>query len=143
MESLVRWSEVQTLTYASPLESDAEFVGETAKRYLALAAGMYRFVHTAADPSQLFALKFGGVGREGVVPLVEVDRHTATNTSSSVGSGARVVSQGVNFHTGNRQLPLSGGQVSSGESINFSFTNGRKSGMSSAEVVSVDSGEYL
>jgi hypothetical protein len=101
VESLVRWSEIQTLTFASSLESDAEFVGDTAKRYLALAAGMYRFAHTAADPSQLFALKFGGGNSK------EKDKDTGSSTTAAATATATATATAAVFSlAGDERLPM-------------------------------------
>ena len=60
VDSLGRWADVQSMSLQPPLESDVDFVSDLSKRYLGLAAGMYRLMTAASNASQLFTLPLGG-----------------------------------------------------------------------------------
>ena len=55
VESLVRWSDVQSLSYRMS-EVDLSFKSTLAKRYLALAITLYRMMRFVHDPTRLLTL---------------------------------------------------------------------------------------
>ena len=55
VKDLARWADVQSLSFRAS-ENDVTFRSNLAKRYLALAVGMYRLTKATSDPSHLFAL---------------------------------------------------------------------------------------
>jgi hypothetical protein len=78
VESLVRWSDVQSLSFRMS-EGDVSFKMTLARRYLGLVIALYRMLRSSSDPCRLLTMGHMALHPESVA----VDKSSAPSTLSS------------------------------------------------------------